>query len=64
MADRIQDMSFTDKEQEWLEVHFDELRREMVQLQIAVATLRVKAGIWGLLGGLIPVGIYVILKWG
>ena len=57
-------MSFTDKEREWLEEHFDELRREMVQLQIAVATLRVKAGIWGLLGGAIPVGIFIILKWG
>lgn len=57
-------MSFTDKEREWLEEHFDELRREMVQLQLAVATLRVKAGVWGLLGGAIPIGIFIILKWG
>ena len=57
-------MSFTDKEREWLEEHFDELRREMVLLQIAVATLRVKAGVWGLIGGMIPVGIFISLKWG
>ncbi len=57
-------MSFTDKERQWLEEHFDELRRELVQLQISVATLRVKASIWGLLGGAIPVGIFIILKWG
>lgn len=36
----------------------DELRK----IQVDIAMLQVKSGIWGLLGGLIPVLIYLVLE--
>lgn len=54
------------KDREWIENHFDSLRREVVKVQIDIATLKVKAGIWGLIGGAIPVaaalGIYLLTR--
>jgi len=59
-------MSLTNDERKWIEGHFDGLRRELVGVQIAVAKLTVKAGIWGVFGGAIPIiitaGIYIFLR--
>lgn len=63
-------MSLTDNERAWIDDHFDNLRREVVALRIEVEKLKIKygttAGIWGLLGGCIPVGItictYLLVK--
>jgi len=57
-------MSLTQSEREWVQGQFDDLRRELVQIQIDIATLKVKAGVFGVIGGIIPVlvmiGIYFI----
>ncbi len=42
-----------------------ETRKQLVDLRVAVASLKVKAGVWGAIAGLIPaavVAIYVITK--
>lgn len=62
-------MSLTDNERAWIENHFDELRKEIVLARIDIATLKVKAGIWGGLAGLsslvVVVGIYLsATRWG
>ncbi len=44
-------------DREWFDKKFDELRKEVVKVQIDVATLKVKAGVWGLIGGSIPLAI-------
>lgn len=55
-------MSLTDNERSWIESHFDDLRKEVVQARIDIATLKVKAGAWGLMGGMIPVIIYLAIR--
>jgi hypothetical protein len=44
-------------DKQWIEGKFEELRKEIVKVQIDIATLKVKASIWGLMGGAIPVAI-------
>lgn len=39
------------------EVH--ELRKELQDTRIDVAMLQVKSGVWGLVGGLLPFGLWV-----
>lgn len=56
-----------DKEERvWIDNHFDTLRREIVKLQVDVAALKVKASIWGIIGGSIPViitiAMYLVIK--
>lgn len=48
-------MSFTEDERNWLDEHFENIRREVFQLRIDVEKLKVKASIWGALGGGITV---------
>jgi hypothetical protein len=59
-------MALNQRERDWIEQHFDTLRREVVKIQIDIATLKAKAGIWGLIGGAIPVvitiAIYLVLR--
>lgn len=48
-----------------LNEHSDEIkevRADISKLTIDVATLKVKAGIWGLMGGLIPVAIALLIE--
>jgi len=56
------------KDRDWIDHHFDTLRREIVKVQIDIATLKVKAGVWGIIGGAIPVaiglGIYLVTHLG
>lgn len=51
-------------DREWIEEKFESLRREVVKVQIDIATLKVKASLWGALAGAIPVivglGIYYL----
>lgn len=41
--------------------HTKYLNEELRKVQIDIAMLKVKSGVWGLIGGLIPVVIYVVL---
>ncbi len=40
-----------------LEAKIDDIREEIIHCRIDIATLKVKAGIWGALAGLVPVVI-------
>lgn len=54
-------MALTGKERTWIEGHFLDLRKEVVKTQIDIATLKVKAGFWGVIGGCIPVLICFLI---
>ena len=54
-------MSLTEKERAWIENHFDSLRKEVVQTRIDIATLKIKSGVWGVVGGSIPVLIVFLV---
>jgi hypothetical protein len=59
-------MALSDKERDWIECHFSKLNDRISDLRVDIATLKVKAGIWGLIGGVIPVlitlGVYVAVE--
>lgn len=40
----------------------DNLHQEIQTLHIEIATLKVKSGVWGLMGGLIPVLLMVLME--
>ena len=48
-------MGLTKEDRDWIEGHIDSLRRSIVDLQIEVAKLKVKAGIWGGIGAAVVV---------
>ena len=50
-------MALNQKEREWLECHFTKLNDRISDLRVDIATLKVKAGIFGVIGGVIPVAI-------
>jgi len=45
----------------WIESHFTKLHEKIEKLQVDVATLKVKAGVFGVIGGAIPVLITVVI---
>ena len=47
----------------WIEDHFTKLRELIVENQIAIAVLKVKAGIFGIIGGMIPIIIMLCIYW-
>ena len=52
-------MALTEKDRTWIEGHFERLRELIVSNQIDIAVLKIKAGIWGLIGGTIPIVILI-----
>ena len=50
-----------DKDRTWIEGHFTKLHEKIEKLQVNVATLKVKAGVFGVIGGAIPVLITIII---
>lgn len=50
-------MALTSKEREWIESHFNKLNDRISDLRVDIATLKVKAGVWGIIGGCIPIVI-------
>ncbi len=40
---------------------FNGIENKLTQIQVDIATLKVKAGIWGGIGGLIPVVIAIVM---
>ena len=50
-----------DEQFEWLQGSHEKLQETVTQIRIDVEGLKVKAGVWGLMGGLIPVAIMIIL---
>ena len=54
------------KDRDWLDKRFDGLQDSIVSLREDVAGLKVKARIWGIFGGAIPVivgiGVYIFTR--
>ena len=59
-------MALNQKERKWIEDHFTKLNDRIIDVRVDIATLKVKAGIWGIIGGVIPIliviCIYIFLK--
>jgi hypothetical protein len=56
-------MALTEKERTWLDSRFNEMSRLLTQARIDIATLKVKSGIWGIIGGSIPTLIVLLAYW-
>lgn len=57
------DESMREQDRVWIDGKFEELRKEVVRVQLDIATLKVKSGVWGLIGGAIPVVIGLAVYW-
>lgn len=59
-------MSLNKEERDWIQCHFDKLNERITKVRIDIAGLKVKSGIWGLIGGAIPIlitiSIYFLIK--
>ena len=51
----------TQKEREWIDCHFSKLQEQLTIVRIEIAKLKVKSGIWGVIGGTIPVVILIAM---
>lgn len=51
----------TQQEREWLDCHFNKLQEQITLVRIEIAKLKVKSGIWGIIGGCIPVAIMIAI---
>ena len=51
----------TVREQEWLNNHFAKIQEQLTLIRIDVAKLKVKSGIWGVIGGCVPVIILIAI---
>lgn len=49
------------KELERLSKAYTDSAKELGKIRVEIAVLKVKAGIWGLLGGAIPVGVGLLV---
>lgn len=54
-------MALNTKEVKWIEGLFKEVHEKIAGVRVDIATLKVKASVWGLLGGLIPVLITIAI---
>lgn len=50
------------KELERLNAHYEALRKEVGKIHTEVATLKVKAGLWGAIGAAIPVLLMLAIQ--
>ncbi len=51
----------TGDEQKWMERHFEKVNDRLTDVRIEIAKLKVKAGIWGVIGGAVPVLIMLAI---
>lgn len=45
-----------------LEAKLEDIHKDVINNRVEIATLKVKSGVWGILGGFIP-AIGIILSW-
>ena len=58
-------MTNNDEQFEWLKRSHEKLQETVTQVRIDIEGLKVKSGVWGLIGGCVPVAMmlaYLILK--
>ena len=51
----------TKTEQQWLNEHFTKIQEQLTLIRIDIAKLKVKSGIWGVIGGCVPVVILIAI---
>lgn len=51
----------TKQEQQWINDHFAKVQEQFALLRVDIAQLKVKSGIWGVIGGTIPVVILIAI---
>ena len=56
-------MALTNEDRNWIQEKFDELRDLIIANRVDIAVLKVKAGIFGIIGGSIPVLITLAIYW-
>jgi len=54
-------MALNQKERAWIQEQFDKVNELITNARLDIAGLKVKSGIWGLIGGSIPVLITIVL---
>lgn len=54
-------MALSNNDKKWIEEKFKALTEVVTKNRIDIAVLKVKSGVWGLIGGLIPVLITIAL---
>jgi len=54
-------MALNQKERAWIQGQFDKVNDLITNARLDIAGLKVKSGIWGLIGGSIPVLITIVL---
>ena len=63
---KLEELEKHDKDtQDAIDLFKNEINKILTEIKVEVAMLKVKSGIWGLIGGLIPVAIaivYILLK--
>jgi hypothetical protein len=56
----------TQDERKWIDCHFSKMQEQITLVRIELAKLKVKSGVWGVIGGAIPViilvAIYLIIR--
>lgn len=52
-------MALTSAERDWLDGKFEHLEETIVKNRVDIAILKVKAGIFGIIGGTIPVAVMI-----
>lgn len=63
MADDWQDIGqHVIKELERMNDNIEQLKDSMTDVKVDVAMLQVKSGVWGLIGGLVPVIIMILVE--
>jgi len=55
-------MALNSKERRWIQEQFDKVNELVTNARLDIAGLKVKAGIWGLIGGLVPVVVIICLR--
>ena len=53
----------TEQDRNWMNGRFDSLKEELTLVRIEIAKLKVKAGIFGVIGGIIPIALTLCVYW-
>jgi len=60
----LQRLDRQDKDLDSIKKEIQEVReKDMVQLQVEIAMLKVKSGVWGFLAGAIPASVALAIQW-
>jgi hypothetical protein len=52
-------MALTQDDRNWIEKHFENLLTAIIVNKVDIAVLKTKAGMFGMIGGIIPIAIMI-----